>query len=75
LKKLLVALGLGSALIITPALAQNSDQSAPAGASAPADASAPAKPMKHKAKKATHHKAKAKKAAPDAAPADPNAPK
>src|SRR5579872_2826328 len=80
LKKLLVALGLSSALILTPALAQT-DQNAPAGgapaASAPA-ADAMAKPKAHHHKKAKHVAKKSKKAkekAPDAAPADPNAPK
>jgi hypothetical protein len=79
LKKLLVALGLSSALLITPALAQTDQNAAPAaGATAPA-ADATKKPMKPKA----HHHAKPKhvmkkskaKPAKPAAPADANAPK
>jgi hypothetical protein len=78
LKKLLIALGLSSALILSPALAQTSDQTTPPAAS---DASkTPMKPMKakttkHKAhtKPKAHAKAKPKKMAPKPktdAPAD-----
>jgi Ni/Co efflux regulator RcnB len=76
LKKLLIALGLGSALLITPALAQT-DQTAPApGAAAPAgDQAAPAKPKAHHHHKAKHHAMKKSKAKKEAAPADANAPK
>jgi len=68
LKKLLIALGLSSALLITPALAQT-DQNQPAPAAGEA---APMKPAHHHhKKKPAHHamkKSKAKK--PEAAPAD-----
>ena len=64
MKKLLIALGLGSALIITPVLAQT-DQTAPAaGAAAPADASKDT--MKAKPKPKHHHKAKKQRYAHDA---------
>jgi hypothetical protein len=82
LKKLLVALGLSSALIFTPALAQTSDQPAAApGAAAPAAGDTAMKPMKPKTHKARSHKHKSHKKAKMApapksdAPADPNAPK
>jgi hypothetical protein len=77
LKKLLIALGLSSALLITPALAQT-DQTAPATGAAPADQSKEmAKPMKHHHHKAKKHTMKKSKpmAKPAAAPADANAPK
>jgi hypothetical protein len=70
LKKLLIALGLSSALLITPALAQT-DQTAPApGAAAPAEKAK--KPVHHHKAKHVSKKSKAKPMAP---PADANAPK
>jgi hypothetical protein len=69
LKKLLIALGLSSALLITPALAQTDQPAAPAAAA----------PMEKAKKPAHHHKskhvAKKKKTKPMAPPADANAPK
>lgn len=72
MKKLLIALGLGSALLITPALAQT-DQNATPGAAAPA-AEAPMKSKAHH-HKAKHHTMKKSKAKKEMAPADANAPK
>ena len=67
---MLIALGLSSALLITPALAQT-DQTAPApGAAAPADQSKEmAKPKTHHHHKAKHHtmKKSTSKAKPAAA--------
>jgi hypothetical protein len=83
LKKLLVALGLSSALFLAPALAiaQTSDQPAPAAGSDTTDAAKmpmkPMKPMKmkhHKAHKA-HMKMKSKPMMEPKPDADPNAPK
>ena len=79
MKKLLVALGISSMLMLTPTLAQNADQ--PAAAAPAADAMS--KPAKHKAKvhktkvhKAKSHMAKPHKAKKPAEPmASPDAPK
>jgi hypothetical protein len=69
LKKLLIALGLSSALLITPALAQT-DQPAAPGAAAPMEKAK--KPVHHHKSK---HVVKKSKAKPMAPPADANAPK
>ena len=62
MKKLLFALGVSSALMLSPALAQTSTDT-----TAPAAKSEMKKPMK--AKKPAHHAAKKKPAKPMAAPA------
>jgi hypothetical protein len=63
LKKLLIALGVSSALLLSPALAQTSTDT-----TAPAAGTEMKKPMKA-AKKPAHHAMKAKKPMKPAAPA------
>jgi hypothetical protein len=73
--KFIAALGLSSALLVAPALAQNApapDANAPAAA---ADASAPAPAMHHRHHHRHHHHHHHHHAAPAPDAADPNAPK
>jgi hypothetical protein len=70
LKKLLIAIGLSSALLITPALAQT-DQTAPAPGAAADQSKEMAKP---KPKKHHHHTSKKSKAKAKHMAPKPNAP-